>query len=345
VLQKVWDERLQHSQLFLVLCGSYLSVMERDVLNRDAPLYGRRTAQLSLRPLTVGQVRSFLPEASAVDLVQVYAVTGGMPAYLVQFHPDRSLWANLSQTAFDPSHILYNDGLTLLRDELRDPRQYAAVLRAVAAGKHTVSDIAREAGIERSSLSTYLATLQGAGYLERRVPLSIQRASLRQRGTWHIADPYIRFWGRYILPYTGAIERGQGASIVDLAVRPTWDQFVAAVWEDLARSAIYTLASQRTPGFWPEAVGSWWDAKHQIDVVAVSYGQKTAWLGEARWRSQPMDLEDVFALQRKIRAWQADETGWRVYQALFSRSGFTQPVRERAQSDPDLLLFGPEDLI
>ena len=115
VLQKVWDERLQHSQLFLVLCGSYLSVMERDVLNRDAPLYGRRTAQLSLRPLTVRQVKAFLPQASAVEIIQVFAVTGGMPAYLAQFHSDRSLWTNLSQTAFDPSHILYNDGLTLLR--------------------------------------------------------------------------------------------------------------------------------------------------------------------------------------------------------------------------------------
>ena len=80
-------------------------------------------------------------------------------------------------------------------------------------------------------------------------------------------------------------------------------------------------------------------------MEAVSYGQKTAWLGEARWRSQPMDMEDVSALQRKVRAWQADETGWRICQALFSRSGFTQPVREQAQADPDLLLFGPGDLI
>ena len=345
VLQKVWDERLQHSQLFLVLCGSYLSVMERDVLNRDAPLYGRRTAQLSLRPLTVRQVKAFLPEASAVELIQVYAVTGGMPAYLAQFHSDRSLWTNLSQTAFDPSHILYNDGLTLLRDEMRDPRQYAAVLRAIAAGKHTLSEIAREAGIERSSLSAYLSTLQGAGYVERRVPLGIHRMSLRRRGAWHIVDPYVRFWGRYILPYTGAIEQGQGSGLVEQVVRPTWDQFVATVWENLARSAVYDLAAQRTPGFWPEAIGSWWDTKHQIDLVAVSYGQKIAWLGEARWRNQPMDMEDLFALQRKIRAWQAEETGWRIYQVLFSRSGFTQPVRQRADSDPDLLLFGPEDMI
>ena len=106
VIQKSWDEHLQHSNIFLVLCGSYMSVMERDVLNRDAPLYGRRTAQLTLRPLTVRQTTAFLPTRSAVELIEGHSVTGGMPAYLAQLRPDRSLWANLSHTAFDPSNIL-----------------------------------------------------------------------------------------------------------------------------------------------------------------------------------------------------------------------------------------------
>ena len=345
VIQKVWDERLQHSQIFLVLCSSYMSVMERDVLNRDAPLYGRRTAQLTLRPLAVGQTTAFLPACNAVELIEVYGVTGGMPAYLAQLRPDRSLWANLRRTAFDPSNILYNDGLTLLRDEMRNPRHYAAALRAIASGHHTLSAIAREAGVERSSLPAYLATLQGAGYLERRVPIGIVRTSRRRRGTWHIADPYVRFWGRYILPYTGAIEKGRGGGLVEGVLRPTWEQFVAVTWEELARASVYDLAGHYTPGFWPEAVGSWWDAAHQIDLVAVSYQQRIAWLGEARWRGEPMGLRDLEALQRRARAWQGGETGWHLYYALFSRGGFAQALRRRADDDSDLLLFGPGDVV
>jgi hypothetical protein len=345
VIQKVWDERLQHSQIFLVLCGSYMSVMERDVLNRDAPLYGRRTAQLTLRPLTVRQTATFMPDCSPVELTEIYALTGGMPAYLAELRPDRSLWANLSQTAFDPSNILYNDGLMLLRDEMRDPRHYAAVLRAIAGGQHTLSAMAREAGVERSSLPAYLATLHGTGYVERRVPVGVTPASRQQRGTWHIADPYVRFWGRYILPYTGAIEKGQGAGLVDQVLRPTWEQFVATTWEDLVRASVYDLAARHTPGFWPEAVGSWWDAGHQIDLVAASYQQRTAWLGEARWHAEPLGPRDLEALRGRGRAWQGGETGWHLYYALFSRGGFTQALRARAAEDPDLLLFGPEDVV
>ncbi len=345
VIQKLWDETLQHSQVFLVLCGSYMSVMDRDVLNRDAPLYGRRTAQLTLRPLTPGQMRGFLPERSPVELIEAYALTGGMPAYLAELRPERSLWTNLSHTAFDPAHILYHDGLTLLRDELRDPRHYAAVLRAIANGYHTLSAMAQEAGVERSSLPTYLSTLQGAGYVAHRAPIGIAPATQRRRGTWHIADPYIRFWGRYILPYTGAIEKGQGAGLVEQVLRPTWEQFVAYTWEDLARAAVYTLARQATPGFWPEAVGSWWDAHHQIDLAAVSYQQRIAWLGEAKWRNEPMGLPELEALQRRARAWQGDVTGWRLYYPLFSRSGFTAALQARAADDPDVLLFGPQEVV
>lgn len=199
--------------------------------------------------------------------------------------------------------------------------------------------------MERSSLSSYLVTLRGAGYVERRVPIGITPAGRRKRGTWHVADPYVRFWGRYILPYTGAIEKGQGAGLVDQVLRPTWEQFVASTWEELAREAVYDLAARRTLGFWPEAVGSWWDAGHQIDLVAASYQQRMAWLGEVRWRGEPMGLQDLEALQRRARSWQGGETGWHIYYALFSRGGFTRTLQVQADDDPDLLLFKPQDVV
>lgn len=344
VIQKMWDEHLQHSQLFMVMCSSYMSVMERDILNRDAPLYGRRTAQLTVYPLTVEQSAHFLPERTSDELVETYGLTGGMPAYIMQLRKDRSWWFNLANTAFDSANILYNDGLTLLRDELRDPRHYVAVLRAIASGKHRLTEIAKEAGLERSSLPGYLATLDGAGYVEHRIPVGILRSSQRRKGTWHIADPYVRFWGRYILPYTGAIEQGQGEGLVEQIVRPTWEQFIAMTWEDLSRQSVYHLAREYTPYFWPESVGSWWNANHQIDVVAVNYQQRIAWLGESRWRNQPMTLTDLETLQQKGSAWQGGESGWRIYYSLFSRSGFTSSLVERGTSDPEVLLFGVDSV-
>ena len=47
----------------------------------------------------------------------------------------------------------------------------------------------------------------------------------------------------------------------------------------------------------------------------------------------------------RARAWQGTETGWHLYYALFSRSGFTRSLQTRAEEDPDVLLFGPQDVV
>ena len=58
-----------------------------------------------------------------------------------------------------------------------------------------------------------------------------------------------------------------------------------------------------------------------------------------------MGLPGLEALQRRARAWRGAETGWHLYYALFSRGGFTQPLRARAEGDPDVLLFEPGDVV
>jgi len=46
IFQAGWDEHLKDLLIFLILCGSSLAMMEREVFSFKAPLYGRRTGQL-----------------------------------------------------------------------------------------------------------------------------------------------------------------------------------------------------------------------------------------------------------------------------------------------------------
>jgi AAA+ ATPase superfamily predicted ATPase len=82
-LQMVWDMALQHTQIFLVLTGSPLSVMRQQVLDPDAPLYLRHTWPFELKPLTVTDLAAFFPDYSPDALVETYAVLGGMPYYVI----------------------------------------------------------------------------------------------------------------------------------------------------------------------------------------------------------------------------------------------------------------------
>ena len=345
VLQHVWDEMLQHTRLMLVLSGSYLSVMERDILGRRAPLYGRRTSQQLLRPLQLADAAEFLPAYSAEEMVEAFAVVGGMPGYLLQLSDRYDLLSNLRRAVFNHDSFLYNEPDLLLREELREPRLYAALLRSIAAGHHRASSIAKAAGFgDRSTANRYLDTLRGLGLVEHWRPVG-PRGAGRTWGSWHLADPYLRFWARWILPYTSQIEFGETETLIREALRPNWDRFVGSVWEQLARQHVHLLAAAREIAFWPEEVGSWWSKKAQIDVVAVQSTRRSALLGEARWRREPIGLSGLEKLKASGRRWLGSERGWEVWYVLFSRSGFSEELQARHAVDPHLRLVTPPDML
>ncbi len=105
ILQKLWDTRLKETSLFLALSGSYVGVMEQTVLAYRAPLYGRRTGQWRLQPFTFWDAQKMLPTVDIETLVHVYAILGGVPAYLRQYDPRRSLAENIEQKILDGGRL------------------------------------------------------------------------------------------------------------------------------------------------------------------------------------------------------------------------------------------------
>lgn len=343
ILQQVWDAQLQHTRLMLILSGSYLSIMERDILGHRAPLFGRRTGQIVLHPLDVRNAAAFLPTYKAESVIEAYATVGGMPGYLLQLSDKLDLWENLRRAVLRRDSILYAEPDLLLREELREPRMYAALLRALAEGTHRVTEITTAAGFsDRATTTRYLDTLRSRGLIERRLPVGVRRAG-QKWGTWHLADPYLRFWGRWILPHVSQIEFGEVEGLIQETLRPNWDRFVGGVWEELARQHVYRLAADRVLPFWPEEVGAWWSAQAQVDIVGVHRGRRSVLLGEARWRREPMSNADLAALRDRAQVWLDHERGWDVWFALYSRAGFTDDLRVQAGSH--VLLLTPGDVV
>ena len=53
VFQRVVDEVCRKHNLFVILCGSSMSMMEKGVLSYKSPLYGRKTAHIKLQPISL----------------------------------------------------------------------------------------------------------------------------------------------------------------------------------------------------------------------------------------------------------------------------------------------------
>lgn len=346
ILQKVWDEKLKNTQVMLILCGSYIGMMETEVLGYQAPLYGRRTGSTLLRPLDLPASALFYPKYSSEERFLAWAVVGGMPYYLTTFTDGQKLLANIRQHILDAhSGSLYSEPRLLLMEELREPRNYFSLLRAIAQGNTRLNEIAQASGVGSSqTVARYLDILQQMRLITRRVPATVSQPEKSKRGLYQIDDHFLRFWFRYVHPNQGSLDLGLADSILTERVQPDLDHFAANAFEEAAREFVAARARAGKWSFLPERIGSWWSRTAELDVLALNQAAKTALVGKCKWSINPVGTNVLEDLKRKAGR-MAEESGIEHIQfALFSRKGFTDALKGLAAKE-QIGLFTVEDFV
>lgn len=281
VLQKLWDHDWQRRKgFFLVLCGSYVGFMEREVLGKQSPLFGRRTGQLQLGPLSYLEAAELFPRWPAEDRARAWFICGGVPAYLRTFSPDRSIDQNIIDAFLEVDAPLMREAEFLLREELRDVGSYTTLVEAIAAGQATPTAMSKYSALPVPRVVYFLKTLLELGYVERRVPLVPGRAS-RKLVRYVLGDPLLRFWFKFVAPNFSAIRRGPAAQAFAHLIAPQLEAFYGLGFEALCREALpLLLKHERVVA--PLQVGEYWAPEVQIDLVGLR-GDRWTELGECKW--------------------------------------------------------------
>jgi uncharacterized protein len=341
VFQKMWDHHLSKiPQLKLVLTGSLIGMMARQVFSYQAPLYGRATTQIRLRPLSYGAMSELFLKRRADERLAIYGVTGGVPAYVQLFTRTADFVSALRDYCLIPGSIIVSDPAVILYEQLQDPQTYQSILSAIAAGYSQWSDIAKMAGVTETALGHYLKILQELEYITRLEPVLSRPTG--KRGRYVVRDHFLRFYYRFVVPQLGPIERGyqEAAAVkIDAQLRP----FLGThVFEELCREWVWAAAMSGQLDFVPEEVGSFWrmykGQSVQLDVVAAAPREKRLLIGEAKWGREMLSrrvLTDL--IQRSQRMPQVAE-GWSTQYVLFAREGFTEALQEEARMRNAILI-------
>lgn len=326
ILQKWWDTKARSRPCMLVLCGSHISFMEREVLAERSPLFGRRTGQMRILPLKPWHAGLFLPNWSALDRLKAFAVVGGVPAYLERFDAHQDLRTNVLREILAPDGYLFDEVNFLLRTELGQAHTYLSLLNAIAGGATRISEIASRTQISVTSLAKPLNILMDLGFVQRHVPFVEYNPHKSKRGVYRVSDPFTRFWCRYILPNMSLITAGRGALVWDRFIEPDLPTFLGLVFEEVCRSFVEAQADVLVPGEHALRVGSHWDRDFDVDVMATLTDGSMV-IGECKAWSGPVGLNVLETLKyRQARLGQAP----RVHRVLFSASGFTAEVQAAA---------------
>jgi len=264
-VQRFWDTRGKHSKLMLILCGSQVSFMEKEVLSERSPLFGRRTGQKRLEPIRPLDTLNFFPNWKVSDRVLAYAILGGMPAYLRRFDDRRTLRENVLRDLLRPEGYLFDEVQFLLRAELSNPATYNSILQAAARGARRLNDIALEVGVDSTTANKYLHVLRELRLVEREIPITDPDPLRSRRGTYRIADRFLQFHFRHLQPHVSLIHAGRGERVLDEFIEPDllalYDEArTDFILDHLQREAAETVGDEllevgRFPGTFVRAVG------------------------------------------------------------------------------------------
>jgi hypothetical protein len=329
IFQAGWDEHIKNTPVFLILCGSSIGMMEDEVLSQKAPLFGRRTGQIFLKPFFFTDACKFYPGLSFERCLDFFAIAGGNPSYLKRFNPSVSLDRNMVENILQPEAFLYDEVEFILREELREPRNYFAILKAIALGKNKFGEIVNETGLAKGILHKYLFILEDLRLIQKEVPVTEKNPLKSRKGLYKLQDQFIRFWFRYVLPNRRNIEEGTTDYVLE-KIKNDFPTLVADNYETLCQEIIKCHEDKLFP---LERIGRWWDRNEEIDLVALNEEEKKILFGEAKWSNKPVGVDIYEDLKRKTQLVDWNRDGRTEYFCLFSKSGFTENLLKLSKKE------------
>ena len=335
VLQKLWDTELNNQNIMIILCGSAMSFIEKEILSEANPLYGRATGIYKMLPMSFSDSSLFFPKWSKKDKVIAYSILGGIPYYLNQFDSAKTLKENICSNILQKGSILYSEPEFLMRQELREPATYNTIIQAIATGKTSFNDIQNTTLIEKGKLSVYLKNLISLGLLTREFPvLSTEKEKQNmQRGVYKLHDLFFRFWYRFVFSNYSALEFGDWENIYDVIVEPQLNNYVSFPFEDICIEWLRSKNKKRELPFIFTDIGRWWSKDIEIDIIATNEDKSEILSAECKFHNSLINDSDLQKhLNKNIRSLKKKDNAV-LHVWYFSWSGYTPEAREFAKKN------------
>ncbi|MBQ8054957.1 MAG: ATP-binding protein [Lachnospiraceae bacterium] len=333
------DTVLVTKNVYLIISGSAISFMEKEILSEKSPIFGRRTNQIFLQPFDYLDSAKFVPHYSAEEKAIVYGVTGGVAKYLTLFDDSLSLDRNLIWHYFDTSGYLYEEPHNLLMQEFRTVNTYNSVIEACAGGANKVNEISDKTHESTATLSYVLKNLMTIGVISKVYAITDEKN--KKKVSYEITDGMYRFWYRFVPRAKAAIEMGRGELYYNKYVKDKLHEYMGKIFEYICRHYVLLKGPDGELNCLVTNTGKWWGPGHDrkptdIDVVGIDTISNQAILGECKFKNEPIDKAVYDALM--ARRGLIDKKYEEVQYLFFSLSGYSEWVKENADVSKDKLL-------
>ncbi|WP_052317721.1 DUF234 domain-containing protein [Ferroplasma acidarmanus] len=252
----------------------------------------------------------------------------------------KNIFQETSVYAYEPRDFL-------MEEFGRGSATYFSILYAISTGKTKVSDIAGVTDIKATSLQPYLYELRGVlNIIIYELPVTQNNRGINKKGIYKVNDNYMEFWFSKFYPVINQFELGNYEGVINNLINSI-NSIVPYKFEDICKEfLVYLNNNSSYLPFSISKIGKWWGKnklepnynQEEIDIIAINDSTLDIIFSECKWSNKPIDIDVYSNLKRKsgLVSWNNDK---RIeHFILFSKSGFTDRMRETAKLN-NIILF------
>jgi AAA+ ATPase superfamily predicted ATPase len=331
-----------NSKLFLILCGSSMRFMENQVLGYQSPIYGRRTAQLKVMPLSFFDALPFFAKYQIEDKALLYGITGGIPDYMSRINAEKSVRDNIIELFLTSSGHFFEEPDNLLKQELRDPSTYNGIIEAIAQGASRLNEIATKCHMESNKCAKYLSSHISLGIVMKELPVT---ETTSKKSIYLLEDMMFQFWYRFVFSNMSVIVNGLGSALYDEDIKEQISDYMGQVFEEICKQYLMVEARRNALPFLIGPVGRWWGNNpkehRQEEIDIMTYRKDAALFCECKWKNALVDVDVLHDLKAQSELFAYTKVSlW-----LFSKAGFTDRVKIAAEEYKNVRLITLDDMM
>ena len=322
--QWIIDHGLSNNKL--ILLGSSITFMKNQINDKSTPLYGRFDEIMELHPFSFNEVHKLIDDYD--DAIMTYAITGGVPQYIMFFLDYPSVSEAIDALLLDTNGRLFQEPANLLRQELKDIGTYIRILRAIGIKMKEPTEIARLCHMESKNVYAYLSKLEDLELISViNNPLPGKNKNTKR---YYIKDQFYRFMYTFIDPNSSVISE-IGSLSRPYIFGDQYNEYLGIVYEEIIRKELYQYALNKVIPFMPRSIGKWWGNifenghwyESEIDILAIDDNYIIA--GECKHRTKKIGQNELDFLKIKVNAIPYKDR--KVIYLLASKEGFTDDIK------------------
>ncbi len=350
-LQKNVDLYIDTSRLSIVCSGSSVGLIKKIFMDRNLPLYKRATSIMHLKNFDFVTSYKYL-KISIYDAIKVYSIFGGSPQFYKYFRLNsiKNVEGMIKSIFLSSNSIYVFEPRDFITEEFgRRSQTYFSILYSISSGNTKVSDIANITDVKATSMQPYLFEMKDIlNLITYELPVTHKNNKIDKKGIYKLTDNYMEFWFSQFYPNINQFELGNYSGVVNSLIQSV-DVIVPHKFEEICKELMIYMSNKKVDilPFNIQKIGKWWGRntnnnrdrdQEEIDIIALNEEKKAIMFGECKWTHGLVGVSVYEDLKRKAMSVEWNNKDRNDYFILFSKSGFTDKMRDIAEKD-NVLLF------